>query len=240
MRQTAELAAEKKLTLHTHLAETEDEEDFCRKMFGLRPVDYIESVGWLREGSIFAHSVWVNDDEIRRYAKCRCGIAHCPTSNMRLASGIAPITEMLRAGVKVGLGVDGSASNDSSHMIDEMRQSLLLQRVTKGADAMTVTDAMRVATRGGAEVLMREDIGWLGENSAADLIGVDMRKLWYAGAQSDPAGALLLCHTDTVDFSVINGRIVVRNGELTTLDLKSLIERHNRNATALYKRAGRG
>lgn len=237
MRQTAELAAEKNLTLHTHLAETEDEESFCRKMFGMRPVDYIESVGWLREGSIFAHSVWVNGDEIRRYAKCRCGIAHCPTSNMRLGSGIAPVMEMLRAGVRVGLGVDGSASNDSSHMIDEMRQCMLLQRATKGAEALTVADAMRVATRGGAEVLRRDDIGWIGEHSAADIIGIDMRKFWYAGAQADPAGTLLLCHTDTVDFSLVNGHIVARHGKLTTIDHEALVERHNRNAAALLSRA---
>jgi 8-oxoguanine deaminase len=237
MKQTAEFAAEKNLTLHTHLAETKDEEAFCQKMFGMRPVDYIESVGWLREGSIFAHSVWVNDDEIRRYAKCKCGIAHCPTSNMRLGSGIAPIVAMLKAGVRVGLGVDGSASNDSSHMIQEMRQSMLLQRVTGGAKALSVREAMRVATIGGAEVLRRDDIGMIRENFAADVIGVDMRKFWYAGAQSDPAGALLLCHTDTVDFSVINGRTVVRGGRLAGIDHEALVERHNRNSERLYARA---
>jgi cytosine/adenosine deaminase-related metal-dependent hydrolase len=237
MRQTAEFAAEKNLTLHTHLAETKDEEAFCRKMFGMRPVDYIDSVGWLKEGSIFAHSVWVNDDEIRRYARCRCGIAHCPTSNMRLGSGIAPIVAMLRAGVRVGLGVDGSASNDSSHMIQEMRQAMLLQRVTGGAKAMSVRDTMRVATLGGAEVLRRDDIGMIRENFAADIIGIDMRKFWYAGAQSDPAGALLLCHTDTVDFSVINGRTVVRGGRLSGIDHAALVDRHNRNARDLYARA---
>jgi cytosine/adenosine deaminase-related metal-dependent hydrolase len=239
MRQTAEFAAEKNLTIHTHLAETKDEEDFCIKMFGQRPVDYIESVGWLVEGSIFAHSVWVNDDEIRRYATHKCGIAHCPCSNMRLGSGIAPIAEMMRAGVRVGLAVDGSASNDASHMIQEMRQALLLQRVTKGAGAMTVRDALKLGTIGGAEVLRRDDVGILKPEFAADLIGIDLRRLWYAGAQSDPPGALILCHTDTVDFSVINGRQVVENGKLTTLDLPMLIERHNRNAAALYKRAGK-
>lgn len=238
MRDTAAFAAEKNLTLHTHLAETEDEDAFCRKMFGMRPVDYMESVGWLKEGSIFAHSVWVNPDEVRRYAHHKCGIAHCPTSNMRLGSGIAPIVEMLKAGVRVGLGVDGSASNDSSHMIQEMRQALLLQRVTKGADALTVRDAIRLGTKGGAEVLRRDDIGEIREGMAADIIGIDLDALGYAGAQDDPPGAVVLCHTDRVDWSIINGRVVVRDGRLQGLDLPSLIERHNRNAAALYKRAG--
>ncbi len=239
MRDTADYALAEGLTLHTHLAETEDEEEFCLKLFGKRPVDYIESVGWLVEGSIFAHSIWVNSDEIRRYAKHKCGIAHCPTSNMRLGSGIAPIVEMLKAGVRVGIGVDGSASNDSSHMIQEMRQCMLLQRVKNGADAMTVRDAIRVATKGGAEVLRRDDIAQLAPGFAADLIGIDLSKIGYAGAQSDPPGALCLCHTDTVDFSVINGMQVVRNGQLTGVDLPALVERHNRNAAALYKRAGK-
>lgn len=238
MRDTADFAAEHQLTLTTHLAETEDEDAFCRKMFGMRPVDYIESVGWLRENSIFAHSVWVNADEIRRYATHRCGIAHCPTSNMRLGSGIAPIVEMLKAGVRVGLGVDGSASNDSSHLIQEMRQALLLQRVTKGADAMTVKDAMRIATVGGAEVLRRDDCGIIRAGFAADLVGIDLDRIWYAGAQDDPPGALVLCHTDRVDFSIINGRVVVEQGKILTVDLPTLIERHNKNAAALYRRAG--
>ncbi|PIU48711.1 MAG: 8-oxoguanine deaminase [Candidatus Hydrogenedentes bacterium CG07_land_8_20_14_0_80_42_17] len=237
MRETAEFAKANDLTIHTHLAETEDEEDFCVKMFGKRPVDYIESVGWLTEGAIFAHSVWVNSAEIKRYAKHKCGIAHCPSSNMRLGSGIAPIVEMLKEGVRVGLGVDGSASNDSSHMIQEMRQCMLLQRVKYGADALSVRDTIRIATKGGAEVLRRDDIGEIRPGFAADLIGVDLNKIWYAGAQSDPPGALALCHTDTIDFSVINGKVVALNGKLTGLDLSALIKRHNKNAEALYKRA---
>ncbi len=238
MKDTAAYATEKNLTLHTHLAETEDEDAFCHKMFGMRPVDYMESVGWLREGAIFAHSVWVNPGEIKRYAHHKCGIAHCPTSNMRLGSGIAPIVEMLRAGVRVGLGVDGSASNDSSHMIQEMRQALLLQRVTKGADCLTVRDAIRLGTTGGAEVLRRDDVGLIRAGMAADIIGIDLDELGYAGAQDDPPGAVVLCHTNRVDWSVINGRPVVQGGKLLTVDLPSLVERHNRNAHALYRRAG--
>lgn len=238
MRETAVLAVEKNLTLHTHLAETEDEDAFCMKMFGMRPVDYIESVGWLREGSIFAHSVWVNDNEISRYARCQCGIAHCPTSNMRLGSGIAPIVKMLKAGVRVGLGVDGSASNDSSHMIDELRHAMLLQRVTGGANAITPREVLRMATIGGAEVLRRDDVGMIRPGYAADIIGIDLDKFWYAGAQSDPSAALFFCHTDTVDFSIINGRVIVENGEIKTFDLPGTVERHNANASALYRRAG--
>lgn len=237
MKETAAFAAEKNLTLHTHLAETEDEEEFCLKQFGKRPVDYIESVGWLTENSIFAHSVWVNDDEIKRYAKHKCGIAHCPTSNMRLGSGIAPIVKMLHEGVKVGLGVDGSASNDSSHMLQEMRQAMLLQRVKNGADALSVRDVLRMATVDGARVLLRDDVGMLKTDYAADLIGIDLDNIWYAGAQADPPGALALCHTGKVDFSVVNGSIRVQDGQLTGLDLSALVERHNRNAAALLKRS---
>ncbi|RMH57272.1 MAG: 8-oxoguanine deaminase [Candidatus Hydrogenedentota bacterium] len=239
LRESAALAREKNLTLHTHLAETEDEEKFCQEKFGMRPVDYMEKVGWLSENAIFAHSVWVNQDEIHRYARHRCGIAHCPTSNMRLGSGIAPIVPMLRAGVKVGLGVDGSASNDSSHMIQEVRQALLLQRVRYGADAISVRDALRIATKGGAEVLLRDDIGVIAPGYAADIIGVDLKRLGYAGALADPPGVLPLCHTDRVSFSIINGRVVVEKGELLTVDLPTLIERHNGNAAALLRRAGK-
>jgi cytosine/adenosine deaminase-related metal-dependent hydrolase len=196
-------------------------------------------VDWLAENAIFAHSVYVNPDEIRRYAKHKCGIAHCPTSNMRLGSGIAPIVEMLSAGVKVGLGVDGSASNDSSHLLQEMRQALLLQRVKHGASAITVKDVLRMATVEGARVLMRDDIGSLRRDHAADMIGIDLEKIWYAGAQADPPGALALCHTDKVDFSVVNGEVVVENGSLTKIDLEALIARHNRNAAALLRRANK-
>ncbi|MBL4889492.1 MAG: 8-oxoguanine deaminase [Candidatus Lindowbacteria bacterium] len=161
MKETAIMAKKNNLTIHTHLCETIDEENFCIEKYGLRPIDYMEKVGWLEENAIFAHSVYVNDDEIERYAKKGCGIAHCPTSNMRLGSGIAPIVKMLKAGVKVGLGVDGSASNDSSHMIQEMRQALLLQRVKNGASCISVSDVMTMATKGGAKVLMRDDIGML-------------------------------------------------------------------------------
>lgn len=237
MRQSVALAREKKLTLHTHLAETEDETAFCHKMFGMRPVDYMEKVGWMAENAFFAHCVWLNDSEVARFAACGCGVAHCPTSNMRLGSGIAPIVPLLKAGAKVGLGVDGSASNDSSHMIQEMRQALLLQRVKYGATSITTREALRLATVGGARVLHRDDIGQLKKGLAADLIGIDLDRLWYAGAQSDPGGVGALCHTDTVDFSLVNGRVVVEKGRLTGLNLEDLVRRHNANAARLYRRA---
>ncbi len=236
LRESAQLAAEKQLNLHTHLAETEDEERFCLEKFHVRPVEYMERVGWLTENTIFAHSVWVNAAEIQRYADCGCGIAYCPTSNMRLGSGIAPIVDMLTAGIKVGLGVDGSASNDSSHMIQEMRQALLLQRVKYGASAMSVRDVLRMATVGGARVLGREDIGLLKPGYAADIIGIDLDEIWYAGAQADPPGALVLCHTDRVDFSMVNGEVVVEHGRLARIDLDELIHKHNENAANLYNR----
>ncbi len=184
-----------------------------------------------------AHSVWVNSDEILRYADRGCAVAHCPTSNMRLGSGIAPVVDMLKAGVKVGLGVDGSASNDSSHMIQEMRQALLLQRVKYGATAITSRDVLRMATVGGAQVLGRTDIGMVKAGYAADLIGIDLDKIWYAGAQADPPAAIVLCHTDNVDLSIVNGEVVVEKGRLTKIDLEELVSRHNQNSAKLYKRA---
>ncbi len=238
MRESAHLARAYRVHLHTHLAETRDEEDFCLQKFGKRPVDYAEHLEWLGSDVWFAHSVWVNDAEIARYAATGTGIAHCPSSNMRLASGIAPIVKMLNARVNVGLGVDGSASNDSSHMLAEARQAMLLQRVGGDPKALTARQALELGTLGGARVLGRDDIGALEKGKAADFVAVDVNRLDFAGALHDPVSALVFCSPPRVDLSVINGRVVVENGELATLDLPPVIERHNRIAREMVERAG--
>jgi len=227
MRASAELARFYGVTMHTHLAETRDEEAFCLAEFGHRPADYAEQLGWVGDDVWWAHSVHVNEAEIATMARTGTGAAHCPCSNMRLASGIAPIRQMMDAQVRVGLGVDGSASNDGSHMLNEARQAMLLQRVLGGERAMTGEEALRLATRGGAAVLGRDDIGQLAAGMSADLIAFDLNQLAFAGAQHDPMAALLFCAPQTVDLSVINGRIVVEDGELRTVDLPPIIERHN-------------
>ncbi len=238
MRESAHLARSYNVHLHTHLAETRDEEDFCLQKFGYRPVDYAEHLEWLGNDVWFAHSVWVNDEEIKRYGKTGTGIAHCPSSNMRLASGIAPIVKMLNAGVKVGLGVDGSASNDSSHMLAESRQAMLLQRVGGDPRALTARQALELGTLGGAQVLGRDDIGSLEPGKAADFIGINLHQLDFAGALHDPVSAIVFCTPPRVDLSVINGRVVVEHGQLMTLDVIPVIERHNRIAREMVERAG--
>ncbi len=238
MRESARLARAYKVRLHTHLAETRDEEEFCLQKFGKRPVDYAEHLDWLGDDVWFAHSVHCNDAEIARYAETETGVAHCPTSNMRIASGIAPIVKMLQARVKVGLGVDGSASNDSSHMLAEARQAMLLQRVQGNPSALTARQALELGTLGGARVLGRDDIGSLEKGKAADFIAINLNRLEYAGALHDPVAAIVFCAPPRVDLSVINGRVVVEDGNLLTLDLPPVIERHNRLAREMVERAG--
>src|SRR5512136_2139495 len=235
MKQSAALARQYKVHLHTHLAETEDEESFCLQKFGYRPVPYMQSVDWVGEDVWFAHAVYVNGEEVKTFAKHGCGVAHCPSSNMRLASGIAPIKEYLAAGVKVGLGVDGSASNDSSHMLAETRQAMLLSRLKDGITGfslskdpsrklMTAREALRLATRGGAEVLGRTDIGSLEVGKCADFFAIDLNQPGYAGALHDPVAAAVFCHPVRVDFTVVGGKFVVREGQLVTLDEHKLVE----------------
>jgi cytosine/adenosine deaminase-related metal-dependent hydrolase len=223
--------------LHTHLAETRDEERYCQEVYGMRPVALMEDLGWLGPDAWFAHVVHVNEAEIARLAETGTGVAHCPSSNMRLGSGIAPIVPMLQAGVPVGLAVDGSASNDSSHMLAEARQALLLQRVRYGAGALSVTQALELATLGGARVLGRDDIGALAPGRAADLVGVRRDRLEYAGAQHDPVGALLLCAPAWVDLAMVQGEVRVWNGTIPGLDLPALVARHNALAAELVARA---
>ena len=220
MRDCAVLARQYGVQLHTHVAETRDEEQFCLERVGMRPVDYMESLGWLGPDVWWAHVVHVNVDEIKRLADSGTGVAHCPSSNMRLGSGIAPIREMRAAGVKVGLAVDGSASNDSSNLIAEARQALLLQRVLKGAAAFKVMDALEMATLGGAAVLGRDDIGRLAPGMAADVVAFDLSGIDYsAAAAHDPVGALVLCTPPKATWSVINGKVVVEKGSIVGLDI---------------------
>jgi len=236
MRESVRFARDRRLRLHTHVAETLDEERFCLQQFGVRPVDYMRKLGWVGDDVWWAHCVHLSDAEVTLMADTCTGVAHCPSSNMRLGSGIARVRAMLDAGVRVSLGVDGSASNDSGHLLAEARQAMLLQRVALGASALTAEEALWIGTRGGAAVLGREDIGALAPGMAADLIGVRLDRLAFAGAQADPLAALLFCTPPAVDLSVINGRVVVQDGQLLGVDLPAIITRHNEIARRLAER----
>jgi cytosine/adenosine deaminase-related metal-dependent hydrolase len=245
MRESAKLARKYGLHLHTHLAETEDEEQFCLQKFGYRPVGYMQSVDWVGEDVWFAHSVYVNPEEIAVFARHKCGVAHCPTSNMRLASGIAPLREYLAAGINVGLGVDGSASNDGSHLLAEVRQAMLLSRLREGITGfslsndplrklMTAREALWLGSRGGAAVLGRTDIGSLEVGKCADFYAINLNQLDYAGgAVHDPVSAVVFCQPRQVDYTVVGGKFIVKNGQLTTVDKAKLIEKHNQAARRL-------
>jgi cytosine/adenosine deaminase-related metal-dependent hydrolase len=243
MRESAALARAYHVRLHTHLAETLDEERFCLEIFGRRPLAYVESLDWTGDDAWFAHAVHLNSQEVERMGATGSGVAHCPSSNMRLASGIAPLRRYQAAGVPVGLGVDGSASNDSSHMLAEARQALLLSRlggaarpdIDDDATLMTARQALELATRGGAAVLGREDIGSLEAGKCADFIALRLDRLSYAGALHDPVAAAVLCAPALVDLAVVHGRKVVDEGQLVGIDLPPLIERHNRAAARLVR-----
>jgi cytosine/adenosine deaminase-related metal-dependent hydrolase len=241
MKQSAKLAREYGVHLHTHLAETEDEQAFCLQKFGHRPVAYMQSVDWVGQDVWFAHAVHVDNDEVKTFAKYGCGVAHCPSSNMRLASGIAPVKEYLAAGVKVGLGVDGSASNDGSHLLAEVRQAMLLARLKEGITGFSLSNdpnrklmnartALELATRGGAAVLGRSDIGSLETGKCADFFAIDLNRLDYAGALHDPVSAVVFCQPVRADYTVVGGKFVVKEGQLVTLDEHKLVEKHNRAA----------
>jgi 8-oxoguanine deaminase len=243
MRESAALArsfgAAMNVHLHTHLAETQDEEAFCLARFGYRPGDYAEFLEWTGDDVWHAHCVHLNQREVEHFARTHTGVAHCPTSNMRLASGIAPVRAMRDAGVPVGLGVDGSASNDGSHLLNEVRQTLLLQRVMGNPRAMTAREALELATLGGAAVLGRDDIGALAPGMAADIVAFRLDTLWHAGgAVHDPVAALVFCQPQPVDWAIINGRRLVQEGAPLHVDIPQLVERHNRAAVALVQRAG--
>ena len=231
MAESAALAERHDVRLHTHLAETIDEEDFCQSMFGLRPVDYLESVGWLGNRTWLGHGIHFNDDEIARLGAAGTAVAHCPTSNMRLASGTARVLELEAAGVPVGLGVDGSASNDASNMILEARQALYLQRLRYGAD-VPVERALGWATRGSAAVLGRSDIGQLAPGLQADLAMFTPDALRFSGSH-DPVAALLLCGADRADRVMVGGQWRVVDGQIPGLDVAGLIAEHSAAARKL-------
>ena len=235
MRESAALArAYPGVRLHTHLAENVKDVIYSKEKYGLTPGDFARSVGWLGDDVWHAHCVKLSDEAIRAFGQTGTGVAHCPCSNMRLASGIAPIRKMLDHQVPVGLGVDGSASNDSGHLLQEARMALLAARVRdEDPTVLSAREALEIATRGGARVLGRDDVGYLAPGMAADFVAVNLDTPAFAGAYHDVVAALLLCQVDRVDYSVINGRRVIDNGRLTTLDLPALIERHNHQARAL-------
>jgi len=238
MRESAKLARTyDRVQLHTHVAETIDEESFTMRDFNLRPAALMQDLGWVGPDVWWAHSIHVNDDEIKMMAETGTGVAHCPSSNMRLGSGICRVRELLDAGVKVSLAVDGSASNDSSNLFEEMRHMLLLQRVKYGAEAFPIQDAFDVAILGGAKVLGRDDIGVLEPGYAADFIGVNLNTLNLSGgAVHDPLASLVLCSVNKVDLSVINGKVIVEDGEFKPFDLEEHIAKHNELAHKMVEK----
>lgn len=233
MRDAAVLARRHGVMLHTHLAENDNDIAYTRETFGCTPAEYAEDLGWLGPDVWHAHCVKLDAAGIAAFARSGTGVAHCPGSNMRLGSGIAPVRAMRDAGVPVSLAVDGSASNDSSHLLAEARLGLLLQRVRFGATAMGAREMLEIATRGGARVLGRDDVGALTPGRAADLVSWKLDDLGFAGAHHDPVAALLFCQSTNVATNVVQGRVLVKDGRPTRLDLPALVARHRRLAAAL-------
>lgn len=235
LRQSGELAVELGVPRHIHVAESLDERSFAQEQYGDDPIPLLEENGWLARDVWCAHAVHVRDHEIRRFAETGVGVAHCPSSNMRLGSGIAPLRAYLDEGVKVGLGVDGSASNDAGHMLGEARQALLLARAVGGAAALTAREALRLATRGGAQVLGRDDLGVLAPGSAADVAVYALDDVAMAGAESDPLAALVLCWPPRADLVVCGGDVVVEDGYVRGIEIPPLIAAQRRNARLLLE-----
>ena len=242
LRDSAAMARQYGVRLHTHLCETLDEERYTLERFRQRPVAWMESLGWLGDDVWFAHAIHVADDEIARFAATGCGVAHCPCSNMRLASGISPVRKYRAAGVKVGIGVDGSASNDASNMLLETRQAMLLARLQLGLGQgsttdekawMTAREALELATLGGAQVLGRDDIGALEVGKCADFFSLDLETVAYAGALHDPVAAVLFCAPQPARTTVSTGRVVVPDGRIATRDMRPVVAAHNRCAARL-------
>lgn len=252
MRESARLARAYGVRLHTHLCETLDEERYTLEHFQMRPVAYLETLDWLADDVWYAHAIHVNDEEIGLFARKGTGICHCPSSNMRLASGIAPVKKYREHGVKVGVGVDGSASNDASNLLIEVRETLLLARLKMGLwppegpmtllstsdplrdkEWMTAREALEIATLGGAQVLGRSDIGSLEPGKCADFFTLNLNTIDFAGALSDPVAAVVFCAPQRAYYTVVGGRVIVNRGEIATLDIEPIIEEHNRHAAAL-------
>ncbi|MBY4898865.1 8-oxoguanine deaminase [Cupriavidus sp. AU9028] len=237
MRESAAMARAYGVSLHTHLAENDNDVAYSLERFGMTPAQYAEDLGWVGRDVWHAHCVKLDGDGVSLFARTGTGVAHCPCSNMRLASGIAPVRAMRDAGVPVGLGVDGSASNDGAHLLGEARQAMLLQRVGYGPAAMSAREALEIATLGGARVLNRDDIGALAPGMSADVVAFDLSAVGYAGAGHDPVAALVFCNPGTVSTSVINGRVVVSEGRLLTADLPAVVARHRELARELVQGA---
>jgi len=244
MRESAKMSrAHEAVGLHTHLCETLDEERFCLAKFGKRPIEYAADLGWVGEDVWYAHMVHPSSAEVAFMARHRCGACHCPTSNMLLASGIAPVRDMVDRGVRVGLGVDGTSSNDGNHMLGEARQAMLLQRVgwpgfESHADRMSAREALELATLGGAAMLGRDDIGSLEPGKAADLVAYRVDGMQHAGAHGDIVAGLLTCAPAPAWLSIINGRVAVEEGAIVGLDVRALVERHNAASKSMLRKAG--
>jgi 8-oxoguanine deaminase len=239
MKETAAQARRWGVRMHTHLCETLDEEAYCLEKYKLRPIDFIESLGWMDSNVWLAHMVHVNDEEIARLAKAKVGVAHCPSSNFRLGSGVPPVRKYLDAGVPVGLAVDGSASNDTSDMLGEARQMMLSHRVKSGVASMPARDVLRAATRGGAAVLGRDDIGSIAAGKAADLAIFDVNRLDFAGSAGDPVASLLFCGAShRTKWTIVNGHIVVEAGRLKNIDEADVTRRANAACLDLLRKAG--
>ncbi|MBV8031825.1 MAG: 8-oxoguanine deaminase [Betaproteobacteria bacterium] len=244
MRETAKMArAHRAVGLHTHLCETLDEERFCLERFGKRPIEFVAELGWVGPDVWYAHMVHPSAEEVAFMGRHRCGVCHCPSSNMLLASGMAPVRAMVDHGVRVGLGVDGTASNDGNHLLGEARQAMLLQRVgwpgfESRADRFSAREALELATRGGAALLGREDIGSLEPGKAADLVAFRVDGLEHAGAQGDIVAGLLTCTPGRAWLSVIDGKVVVESGSIVGVDIGRLVEQHNRASLAMLRKAG--
>lgn len=237
MRESARMARSYDVNLHTHLAENDHDIAYSKEKFNMTPAEYAEDLEWLGNDVWHAHCVKLDKVGIDLFHRTGTSVAHCPCSNMRLASGTAPVKEMIKKGVNVSLGVDGSASNDSGHLLNEARQMMLLQRASKGPDAISAKQVLEAATRGGAKSLNRSDIGILSAGMSADLVAYDMNTLAFAGGLSDPIAALVFCGPHQVSLSVINGKIVVKQGQLTNVDLPTVVERHNRFSMELLQRS---
>ena len=244
MRQCAHLARQyRAVNLHTHLAETLDENRYCEQHFGMRPLEYMQSLGWTGSDVWYAHMVHPDKSEIKTLAETRTGVCHCPSSNMILASGIAPVRDLCDAGVRVGIGVDGSASNDGNHLLGEARQAMLLQRVgwpgfESNGNRFNAREALELVTLGGASVLGRDDVGALMPVMAADLVAYRIDDMAHAGSLSDPVGSLLTCAPSPAWLSIINGKITVENGVIPGLDIAPLIERHNQLSQQMLEKSG--
>lgn len=225
MRDAAVLARDQGVMMHTHLAENDDDVAYSQSSFGCRPGQFAEDLGWTGDDVWHAHCVKLDAGEIDLFARSRTGVAHCPCSNMRLGSGIAPVRAMLDAGVPVGIGVDGSASNDSGHLLNEARQAMLLQRVSRGADCMSARETLEMATLGGARVLNRTDLGSLEVGKRADFAAFVLASLQMSGSW-DPVAALVLCGPPSAAYTVVEGQIIVRQGHMETIDLPTVLETH--------------